>query len=134
MERYTHIESAAFGETVLPLPMSVRLSRRAEAMAAGGDNEIFATAVQLARPTITAEVRIRGIAAAEGLALGAQATLVIAIASASGGAGRTITLDGAVLTSLDVEYEQRSPATAILKFVAQADDGATDPFTSEENQ
>ena len=134
MERYSRIQSAAFGSTVLPLPMSVRLSRRADPMTAGGDNDAFATAVQLGRPTIAAEVRIRGIAAAEGLSLGQQEALTINVAAASGGTGRTITLAGAVLTSVDVEYEQAAPAVAILKFVAQAADGATDPFAAEDSQ
>ena len=133
MERYQRITSVAFDQTALPLPLSVRLSRRAEPQPAAGDSDGFATSVQLGCPLIVAEVRIRGTAAAEGLSLGARGTLALTIAPTGGGQpSRTVTLIGAILTAIELSYEQTSMASATLRFVAEADDGDTDPFSAEE--
>lgn len=135
MERYQRITSVTFGALALPLPLSVRLSRKAEPQAARGDNDLFATSVQLAAPQMVAEVRIRGTAAAESLSLGQRGTLAITVAPAEAGkASRTITLAGAVLTAVELAYEQASMAAATLRFTAEAAAGNTDPFSTEESQ
>ena len=134
MARYVHIASATFDEVPLPLPLSVRLSHRAEPTPAAGDNDAFATSIQLGVPVIVAEVRIRGTATAEGFSLGQQGTLSFTIAPGqSGSAPRTITLAGAVLVAVELAYEQASMATATLKFVAEAENGTTNPFSAEES-
>lgn len=135
MDRYVRIESATFGQTELPLPVSVRLSRHAEAKTSGGDNDLFVTSVQLAQPVIAAEVRIRGTAAAEGLSLGTKETLSFTVGpTRHGQAARTITLSGAVLQAVELTYEQAAIAVATLRFVAEADTGTTDPFSAEDSQ
>ena len=135
MDRYTRIQSVTFGQTALPLPLSVRLRRHCEAAPAGGDADLFATSVQLNRPSLVAEVRVRGTNVAEALTLGQKDTLSVTVAPArSGQAGRTITLAGAVLASMELIYEQASMAMARLRFVAESADGATDPFSAEDAQ
>jgi hypothetical protein len=135
MERHLGISSVSFGQTALPLPLSLRVSRQAQVAPAGGDADVYATSVQLARPTIAAEARIRDTAAAEGLSLGQKADLSFTIASTQGNSpGRRVTLNGAVLVAIELAYEQSSPATATLRFVAEAQDGQTDPFAAEEAQ
>ena len=135
MERYCGIQSAAFGETTLGLPLGLRLRRRADALPAAGDADAFVTSVQLSRPALSAELRLRDTAAAEALALGAVGELVIELApTRADQPGRTLTFARAVLTGIELEYQQTVPATATLLFQAEADAGDEDPFTSEETQ
>lgn len=133
-QRYQRITAVTFGALELPLPMSVRLYRSAEPQLARGDGDLFATSVQLSSPQITAEVRIRGTAVAETLSLGQCGSLTFTVAPAqSGQASRTVTLGGAVLTAVELAYEQTAMAAATLRFAAEATDGA-DPFHAEESQ
>ena len=135
MDRYVRIQSVTFGETSLPLPVSVRLSRHSEAKAAAGDNDAFATSVEISQPTVIAEVRLRATAPAEGLTLGQQADLSFTVApTRSGCPGRTVTLSGAVLVTVELSYKQSDMATALLRFVAEADDGNQDPFSAGDAQ
>lgn len=133
MDRFSRIESATFDAVALPLPLSVRLSRRSPVQPAGGDNDAFTTNVQVDRPIITADVRLRGTASAEEFSLGRQGTLSFTIArSAAGGAKRTITLTGAVLVAVELSYEQASMSAATLRFFAESQNGTTDPFAAED--
>ena len=135
MDRYQRITSVTFGALSLPLPLSARLSRKAEPQTARADNDLFATSVQLSAPQMMAEVRIRGTAAAEALSLGQRGTLAITVSPTEAGkASRTIRLAGAVLTAVELAYEQASMAAATLRFAAEADNGGTDPFSAEESQ
>ncbi len=135
MERYGRIQSVTFGQTPLPLPLSVRVSRRAEPMPAAGQEAAFATSVQIDAPVITAEVRLRGIAVPEGLSLGQRDTLSIVIdPTRAGQAGRSIMLAGAVLVAVETVYEQTAMAAATLRFVAEADQPDSDPFAAEDQQ
>jgi len=132
MGRYTDIHSVSFAGSVLPLPLSARIVRKVEISPAGGE-EAFATSVQTAEAAVTAEVRIRDTAAAEALSLGEQGELVLTIgASESGQAGRAVTLAGAVLSAVELAYEQSSMASAVLRFVAEAAGGGSDPFSAED--
>jgi hypothetical protein len=133
MDRYMRIAGVTFGQTSLPLPISARLSRSAEARPALSDNDIFTTSVEISPPLLTAEVRIRGTAAAEGLSLGQQGDLSLTVSpTGSGGAPRVITLSGAVLIAVDLTYEQSAMATALLRFVAESSNGQQDPFSAED--
>ncbi len=49
-----------------------------------------------------------------------------------GAAPRRIVLTGAVLTAVELTYEQSSMATATLRFVAEATDGQQEPFLAED--
>ena len=134
MERYGAITAVTFGSTALGLPMSVRLARSARPLPAGNDRDAFDTSVELDRPTITAEVRLRDTAAAEALCLGqADILSILAAPTRSGQAGRTLSLNSAVLTGMEILYEQGAPAAAMLTFVAEAADGDADPFTAQES-
>ncbi len=133
MDRYMRIQSLTFDQTDLPLPLSVRLCRSAPSKLIGSDKDFFATSLQLDQPNLSAEVRIRGTAAAEALTLGQQGTLSFTVLPTSSGAnGRTITLSGAILTAIDISYEQNSSAVAILRFETEAADGTVDPFSAED--
>lgn len=132
MRRYDRIESVTFDGDALPLPLSVRLSRRGEPLPAAGDGEPFATSVQLGAATIAAEIRLRGLAAAEELILGCRGDLAIVLGAADGYHRRTVRLFGAVLVAVEHAYEQAAMATALLRFVAEAADGDEDPFVAEE--
>ncbi|MFA6133386.1 MAG: hypothetical protein WC869_05140 [Phycisphaerae bacterium] len=131
MNRYLGIESLTFGQLPLPLPLSVHLSRQVAAMPAGGDGDLFATSIQLAKPTVLAEVRIRDTAAAEGLTLGEQGDLSFIVTSSDAQQKRCVSLAGAVLVAVEYNYEQTAMATASLRFLAESDDGAADPFKGE---
>jgi len=133
MARYGPIESVRFGGADVPLPVSVRLSRSAAPLPAADAHAAFATSVQTDLPVLTAEVRTRATAVAEGLALGTRGDLVLTIAPAAAGIpARVVTLAGAVLVAIEHAYEQTSPATALLRFAAEADAGDTDPFHAED--
>lgn len=135
MDRYTRIESLSFDASDLPLPLSVKLLRRSEARVAGNDSDAYPTSVELAPPSVTAEVRIRGTAAAEALSLGSSGELVFTVAATNSGTSvRTITITGAVLVAAEISYEQSSMATALLRFVAEADDGSQNPYSAEDAQ
>ncbi|MHC4981547.1 MAG: hypothetical protein ACYTF6_00050 [Planctomycetota bacterium] len=135
MARYGRIESVTFGQTSLPLPLSVRVERRAGTIPAAGQNDAFATSIQLDTPTIAAEVRIRGTDVAESISLGQRDTLSFEIApSQSGQDGRRITLTDAVLAAVELAYDQSSMAVATMRFVAEAVDGTVDPFAAEDSQ
>ena len=134
-DRYTRIANLSFDGVDLPLPLSVNLSRRAEPLSAGSDSDAFCTDVQTERVATTAEVRLRGITAAEGIALGCVGSLSFETDSTeSGQSGRAVTLTGAVLTAVEIFYEQGALASAVMRFTAQATDGATDPFTAGDAQ
>lgn len=135
MERYDAISSITFGQVSLALPMSVLVSRRAETKLAGNDSDHFATNVQLGTPAIRIEVRTRDTAAAEGLSLGQDGLLSIELCGTRAGqARRAVDIDQAVLTGMDLHYEQASPASVKLTFVAEAGNGNTDPFFAQEVQ
>ena len=135
MNRYTRVENVSFGSTELPLVLSVKLARHCQPLPAGGDDEFFATSVQLGRPLITAEVRLRDTAAAESLSLGQIATLAFRVGGASSGqAGRNVQLEGAVLHSMELAYEQATMACAVLRFAAAAPHGNQDPLIAEDSQ
>lgn len=135
MDRYANIETLTFGQTSLPLPLSVKLSRQVDPAPAASDSDVFATSVEISRASLAAEVRLRGTAAAEGLSLGQQDDLVLTVAAtASGDLPRTITLSGAVLVAVELSYEQSAMAVATLRFVAEAADGSQEPFSAENQQ
>lgn len=135
MSRYMRIRSVLFDSTEIPLPLSVRLSRRADNDIAGGDNDAFITSVQVNHPLIVADVRTRGTAAAEELTLGESGTLTLIVEPASGDqSARAITLTGAVLTAVEITYEQATMAVANLRFVAEAGSGLSSPFSAEDSQ
>jgi hypothetical protein len=133
MDRHSRIISITFAGSPLPLPMSVRVSRRAEPRPAGGDDDAFVTSVQLGPVMIVAEVRIRGTASAEGLHLGQKGDLCFTVAAtADDQPARNATIAGAVLTGIEHSYEQTAMATATLRFAAEAAGGTADPFHAEE--
>ena len=133
MSRYGAVDVVHFGEVTLPHPLSVRLGRRAEPASAAGQNDAFATSVQVSAATITAEVRLRGTAVAEALTLGQQDDLTFTMRPTSASqSARDVTVAGAVLVSIETVYEQASLASAVLRFVAEAADGLTDPVTAED--
>ena len=135
MSRYTRIQSVQFGQTSLPLPLSVRFSRRTEAMPSFADSDIFATSVQVGAPVLVAEVSVRGTAVAESLSLGDVGTLSVTIGpTGAGQTARLVALDGAVLTNIELIYEQSAMAVARLQFVAEAPSGVSDPFAAEDEQ
>ena len=132
MQRYVRIESITFDGTALPLPMSLRLSRRTQPLPATGEGEVFATSVQMGAATIGAKVRLRGVAAAEDMTLGRCGQLTGVISAADGSHNRTVRLDRAVLVAVEHAYEQSTTASAVLRFVAEAPDGSEEPFAVEE--
>ncbi|MGC9455371.1 MAG: hypothetical protein ACP5HU_10980 [Phycisphaerae bacterium] len=131
MARYMRIGSASFGGTPLPLPVSLRLSRRVEPQPAVGDSHTFAASVETAAPMLTADLRLRDTASAEALTPGEKADLSFTIRSTEAGRpSRNVTLTGAVLVGVELNYEQTDPASATLRFVAESDDGLTDCFSA----
>ncbi len=135
MNRYSHVSSVTFGQTALPLPLSVRVGRSINASPADSDEGVFATSVQTGPAAITVEIRFRGTAVAESLSLGEQGDISFTVSpTASGQSGRNITISGAVLTASDISYAQDTMAVATLRFTAEADDANTDPFTAEDSQ
>ena len=133
MSRYGKIESVSFGQIDLPLPLSIKLTRQSEALPAAGESDSFATSLQLSQPKIMAEVRVRGTAVAESLTVGDAGTLAFTISPTSEAQrSRRVTMQGAVLCSVELVYEQTSMACAALSFVAAAPDGNQDPVTAED--
>ncbi len=135
MERFGDIVSVTFGQTDLSLPVSVRVLRRAQPRPAGGDSDAFPTSIQLDRPVMEIEVRLRGTDVAESLSVGQAEVLTAHLApTRSGQAGRTVSIDKAVLVRIELHYEQSTPASATLGFCAASPDGGLDPFAAQESQ
>lgn len=135
MSRYARVQAVTFGQTALPLPMSVRVTRQAETSALAGDSDAFATSIQLGAPAIVVELRIRGTATAEALSPGQQGALCFTVMPAGGsGAARSVTVAGAVLHSVELAYDQSAMAVATLRFVAEAAGANSDPFSAEDAQ
>jgi hypothetical protein len=133
MERYGAIANVSFGQIPLPLPISASLSRRAEPKPACRDSDAFISSVQLDRRAIGVEVRIGDTAAAENLSLGQTDVLSIELLpTRSGQTGRKLSIGNAVLTGIELQYQQTAPATAKLNFLAEATDGTNDPFAAQE--
>ncbi len=135
MTRYARIESLRFGATALPLPISVRVTRRAGVRAAAGAGDRYASSVEFDGCRVEAEVRLRGTAAAENLAPGEEGTLAFTVSAMRAGAsGRSVRISGAVLTSIEIAYEQTSAAVAVLRLTAESDGGAHDPHAAEDDE
>ncbi len=133
MARYTSVQSVSFGAATLSLPLSVRVTRKVTPAPAAGDDDAFVTSVQTTAATILVEVRTRDVAAADALSPGEQAALALTSGpTESSQAGRVVTLAGAVLTAIELNYDQSAMAIATLHFIAEAADGNTDPFTAED--
>jgi len=133
MARYTSIQSVGFGAVSLSLPLSVRITRKVEPVAGAGDNDVFAISVQITPVTILTEVRTRDMAAADSLSPGEQGTLTLTSGPTENDqAGRVIALTGAVLTAVELDYDQSAMAMATLRFVAEATAGDSDPFSAED--
>jgi hypothetical protein len=132
MKRYSRILSAALDAAELPLPVSFRVSRSLEASPAAGDADAFVSSVQASRGSLVAELRMRDTSAAENLPLGQSGTLTVRLAPAGADhAGRTVTLRGAVLTGVDLAYDQSAMASATLRFTVESPDGEN-PFAAED--
>ena len=132
MTRFANIVSARFDDVELPLPMAVRIGRRSQPLPAAGDDDRFVRSVQLSPTMLTGEVTLRGIAAAEGLALGQSGELSFTLGPTQDGQSpRGVRLRGAVLYDIELAYTQQGMAQATLKFAAQADDN-DDPFQADE--
>lgn len=135
MERYGAVASVAFDGTSLPLPISVRLSRLAKPLPAAADSDAFFTSIQIDRPLIRIEVHIRDTGVAENLSLGQSGVLSVQLLpTRSGQIGRDISIGNAVLVGIELQYQQAAPASAKLDFIAEASEGNTDPFASQEWQ
>ncbi len=133
MERYGPITNVTFGQSTLPLPMSVRLLRQAGPLPARSDCDAFCTSIQIDQPVLAVELRMRDTAVAEDLSLGQSGLLTVQLApTRSGQEGRTISINHAVLTAIELQYDQTVPAVAKLNFVAEAGDGDTDPFFAQD--
>lgn len=133
MNRYKNIANVSFDGRELLLPLSVKVSRQSTPLPACSDSDIFPTSIQLGLPVVAVELRLRGIAGAEGLALGEAGTLAFTIGPAAGSqAGRSISIEQAVLHAIEVDYQQAALAVAVLRFAA-ASDGRQDPFSAEDN-
>ena len=132
MSRYTQILSADFGNTRLSLPMSLRLSRSAQPQPAAGDGQRFIASIEIARPIVLVELRLRGIASAEALTLGQTDRLAVTLGPAAKDMpNRIVSLQRAVLVAIELDYQQTTAATALLQFAAEATDD-TDPFSAQE--
>ena len=135
MERYGGIIQATFDQTVLSLPTELRLWRTAAPLPARGDGEAFSTSLQLAGPSIGAEISLRDTAVAEELSLGQAGELSVELApTRAGQSGRVVSIRQAVLTGIELHYQQVSTAMAKLTFHAQAVEGSADPFSAVEVQ
>ena len=135
MSHYTTIQAATFDEVPLASVLMVRIVRRAATSASAGDSDAFVTSVQPAPVQIEAELRTRDLAMAEALAIGTQGVLAFTTASAQPSLpGREIALAGAVLSAVELTYEQTAMGVATLRFIAEAADGSTDPFAGQEAQ
>jgi len=133
MERYGPITNVTFDQSTLPLPMSVRLLRQAGPLPARSDCEAFSTSIQTEAPILAVELRMRDTAVAEELSLGQSGPLTVELApTRSGQQGRSISINHAVLTGIELEYAQTVLAVAKLHFVAEASDGGIDPFSAQD--
>jgi hypothetical protein len=134
MPRYIHIHSLKFGEVEIPLPLSVRITRKTLSHPAADECELFPANIQISRNSLQVEIRTRAVAVAESFALGLCDRLEFTTQAAqSHFPQRKIWIDSALLTDVEVVYEQRSPATAVLRFEVESPDGNV-PFTTEELQ
>jgi len=134
-DRYQGIESVTFGAVPLPLPVAARITRRGEPAPGIGDCLQYSTSVETNSRSLSAELTVRGTAAAEGLSIGQKGDLSISIRPTDGVAvPRTIVLYGAVLVSVELSYSQSAMAEARLRFLAEASDGSQEPFTAEDQQ
>ena len=135
MSHTTTIQSATFAGTTLASVLLVRIARRAAIKQQAGDTDAFVTSVQPAATQIEAELRTRDMAAAEAFAIGTQGTLAFTTASTRAGQpGRDVALSGAILTAVELTYEQAALSVATLRFVVEAANGAVDPFAAQEAQ
>jgi len=133
--RYQNIIDITFGQVALPLPVSACIRRSAEASPAGNDCDGFATDVEILKQATVAEVHLRGTAAAEELSIGQQGNLQLLVSACrSDSPGRTITLPGAVLTAIELLYQQSAMASAKLTFNVEAANGTQEPFVAGDTQ
>jgi hypothetical protein len=133
MTRYAGIQSTEFDGVPLGHVTQIRLARKAVSHSLSGDADVFITSMQLAPAGLEAEVHTRDIATADALALGRDGTLTFLCGSGESSDARRVTITPAVLTAVELRYEQ-SQATAVLRFAAESVDGATDPFTAAQEQ
>ena len=57
--------------------------------------------------------------------------VVLTLGAGSGGSSaREVTIDAAVLLSVEVTYKQNEPAVAVLSFAGESVDGLTDAHTA----
>ncbi len=131
MARFTSIQMARFDGVPLALPMRARVVRSAEVLTAEGAADAFAASVQHGPVRVRAEVTCRDTATAETLAIGRSGALELTVgAGDASSAGREITIDAAVLLSVEVTYKQNEPAAALLSFAGESVDGLTDAHTA----
>lgn len=133
MERTTRIHSVRFGSQALGLTMWARFSRKVQPQPVAGDADAFARGAQFGPATLVAEIKIRDVAAAESLSPGLVAALCVQVSDAgAAGPARSVEISQALLTAVELEYAQGSPAAAVLRFEAQSPDGQTNPFSAKE--
>jgi hypothetical protein len=133
MPRYTRIQSATFDGTPLGLPVSATFIRGCRAEARTGDSDVHPSSVQIIPEAAGVEIVCRDVTAPDGLAVGREGQLTVAVASADGiTPGRVVQLTGAVLARIETRYSQTAPAETVLRFACESPDGIADPFTAED--
>ncbi len=133
MDRYGPIRRVSFAGVELPLPLQARVRRAAKPEPLAGAADAWTTSVQTRPPALSAEVALRGTAAAEGLTLGTRAALELEIGGTRADQpARTVRLSGAVLVDVEIEYAQNTLASVLLRFVVEAANGQSNPYTAED--
>jgi hypothetical protein len=133
MTRYLGIQSTVFDGVAIAHVTQVRLSRKAANYPFAGDSDTFVSSVQLAPARLEVEVHTRDITVADAMALGRDGALTFLCASGDSSDARRVTITSAVLTAVELRYEQ-SQAAAVLRLVAESADGASDPFATSEEE
>jgi hypothetical protein len=133
MTRYLGIQSTTFDGVAIGHVTQIRLARKAAGYPLAGDGEVFITSVQLAPERLEIELHTRDLATADALALGRDGTLTFLCGSGESTDARRVTISQAVLTAVELRYEQ-SQAAAVLRLMAESADGTSDPLAASEEE
>ena len=123
---FTNVSAVTLAGSSLGGVQKISLVKSRAELRASGDGELYDSVASAGACGASGTIRTSDAVAAAALD-GKTGVLSFAWSAGGGGADRTVTVQSASVTGVEVDASERGASGAIVRFVAAASDGVTDP-------